>query len=181
LAWWDDKTTTGRTETAPDIIAAALDAAGADLRGAYGDPKDWTWGRAHQAVFREQSLGESGIGPLEWYFNKGPVSVPGAAGAVNNQYYRPDRTYPDPLDPTFVPVGINRLFEVTTLPSYKLLIDMSDVDGARIVQTTGQSGNPGDSHYGDLIDEWAAGKTVPLPFTQQAVEATTAKRLTLTP
>jgi penicillin amidase len=180
-AWWDDKTTTGRTETAPDIIAAALDAAGADLRGAYGDPKDWTWGRAHQAVFREQSLGESGIGPLEWYFNKGPVSVPGAAGAVNNQYYRPDRTYPDPLDPTFVPVGINRLFEVTTLPSYKLLIDMSDVDGARIVQTTGQSGNPGDSHYGDLIDEWAAGKTVPLPFTQQAVEATTAKRLTLTP
>ena len=132
-------------------------------------------------MFREQSLGESGIGPLEWYFNKGPVSVPGAAGAVNNQYYRPDRTYPDPLDPTFVPVGINRLFEVTTLPSYKLLIDMSDVDGARIVQTTGQSGNPGDSHYGDLIDEWAAGKTVPLPFTQQAVEATTAKRLTLTP
>ena len=180
-AWWDDKTTTGRTETAPDIIAAALDAAGADLRGAYGDPKDWTWGRAHQAVFREQSLGESGIAPLEWYFNKGPVSVPGAAGAVNNQYYRPDRTYPDPLDPTFVPVGINRLFEVTTLPSYKLLIDMSDVDGARIVQTTGQSGNPGDSHYGDLIQPWAEGATVPLYFTKQAVEGTVRKRLTLTP
>jgi penicillin amidase len=179
--WWDDRTTTGRTETAPDVIAAALDAAGADLRGAYGEPKDWTWGRAHQAVFREQSLGESGIGPLEWYFNKGPFAVPGAAGAINNQYYRPDRTYPDPLDPTFVPVGINRLFEVTTLPSYKLLIDMSDVDGARIVQTTGQSGNPGDSHYGDLIDDWAAGKTVPLPFTQQAIEATMEKRLTLTP
>ena len=180
-AWWDDRTTTGRTETAPDIIAAALDAAGADLRGAYGEPKDWAWGRAHQAVFREQSLGESGIAPLEWYFNKGPIAVPGAAGAVNNQYYRPDRTYPDPLDPSFTPVGINRLFEVTTLPSYKLLIDMSDLDGARIVQTTGQSGNPGDSHYGDLIDDWAGGKTVPLYFTEQAVEGTLAKRLTLTP
>jgi len=179
--WWDDATTTGRTETAPDIIAAALDAAGADLRGAYGDAKDWTWGRAHQAVFREPTLGESGIGPLEWYFNKGPVAVAGAAGAVRNNYYRIDRAYPDPEDPDFVPVGTASLFEVTTLPSYKLLIDMSDVDGARIVQTTGQSGNPGDSHYGDLIDEWAAGKTVPLPFTQQAVEATTAKRLTLTP
>jgi penicillin G amidase len=180
-AWWDDRATTGRTETAPDIIAAALDAAGADLRGAYGDPKDWTWGRAHQAVFREQSLGKSGIAPLEWYFNKGPFAVPGAAGAVDNQYYRPDRTYPDPHDPSFKPVGINGLFEVTTLPSYKLLIDMSDLDGARIIQTTGQSGNPGDSHYGDLIDDWVAGKTVPLYFTEQAVEGTLAKRLTLTP
>ena len=141
--WWDDTTTTGRTETAPDIIAAALDAAGADLRGAYGDPKDWTWGRAHQAVFREQTLGESGIGPLEWYFNKGPVAVAGAAGAVRNNYYRIDRAYPDPNDPDFKPVGTASLFEVTTLPSYKLLIDMSDVDGARIVQSTGQSGNPG--------------------------------------
>ena len=116
-AWWDDTTTTGRTETAPDIIAAALDAAGADLRGAYGDPKDWTWGRAHQAVFREQTLGESGIGPLEWYFNKGPVAVAGAAGAVRNNYYRIDRAYPDPNDPDFKPVGTASLFEVTTLPS----------------------------------------------------------------
>ena len=80
-----------------------------------------------------------------------------------------------------MPVGTASLFEVTTLPSYKLLIDMSDVDGARIVQTTGQSGNPGDSHYGDLIDDWAAGATVPFPFTDQAVERTLTKRLTLVP
>ena len=58
---------------------------------------------------------------------------------------------------------------------------MADPDGARIVQTTGQSGNPFDSHYGDLIDEWAGGQTVPLPFTEQAVEASLAKRLTLVP
>ena len=29
-----------------DILAAALDAAGAELRAAYGDPANWTWGRA---------------------------------------------------------------------------------------------------------------------------------------
>ncbi|MFL5726935.1 MAG: penicillin acylase family protein [Chloroflexota bacterium] len=180
-AWWDDVTTTGRTETAPDVIAAALDAAGADLRGAFGDPKDWTWGRAHQADFREQTLGKSGIAPIEAYFNKGPVEVSGAAGAVDNTYYRFDRAYPDPLDPDFVPVGVSGLFGVTTLPSYKLLIDMGDLDGARIVVTTGQSGNPGDSHYGDLIDDWAAGQTIPFPFTKEAVASTVAKRLTLVP
>ena len=179
--WWNDLSTTGRKESAPDVIVAALDAAGADLRGAYGDPKDWTWGRVHQATFREQTVGTSGIGPLEWYFNKGPVSVGGAAGAVNNNYYRPDRTYPDPNDPDYEPVGINGLFEVTNLPSYRLLIDLAEPDGALIVQTTGQSGNPFDSHYGDLIDEWAGGRTVPLFFTEQAVEAALAKRLTLVP
>ena len=179
--WWNDTTTTGRKENAPDVLAAALDAAGADLRGAYGDPKDWTWGRVHEATFREQTLGTSGVGPLEWYFNKGPVAVGGAAGAVDNTYYRPDRTYPNPYDPEFEPVGFDGLFDVTNLPSYRLLVDMSDTDGARIVQTTGQSGNPFDSHYGDLIDEWASGVTVPLFFTEQAVEATVAKRLTLTP
>jgi len=179
--WWDDTTTAGRVETAPDVIAAALDAAGADLRSAYGNPTDWTWGRVHQAMFRDQTLGTSGIGPIEWYFNRGPVPVGGAAGAVNNTYYRPDRTYPDPFDPDYEPVGIPGLFEVTNLPSYRLVIDMADPDGARIVQTTGQSGNPFDSHYGDLIDDWAEGRTVPLFFTEQAVDATVAKRLTLTP
>ena len=58
---------------------------------------------------------------------------------------------------------------------------MSDLDGARIVQTTGQSGNPFDRHYGDLIEPWADGATVPLYFTKQAVEGTVRKRLTLTP
>ncbi|HET9345836.1 MAG TPA: penicillin acylase family protein [Candidatus Limnocylindrales bacterium] len=180
-AWWDDIATTGRKESAPDVLVAALDAAGAELRGAYGEPKDWTWGRVHRATFREQTLGTSGIGPLEWYFNKGPVAVGGAAGAVTNTYYRPDRAYANPYDPDFEPVGIEGLFDVTNLPSYRLLIDMAATDGARIVQTTGQSGNPFDSHYGDLIDEWATGVTVPLFFSEPAVEATVAKRLTLVP
>jgi penicillin amidase len=180
-AWWNDVTTTGRKENAPDIIVAALDAAGADLRAAYGDPGGWTWGKLHQATFREATLGTSGIGPLEWYFNHGPVEVGGAAGAVQNTYFRPDRTYPNPYDPTDEPVGYKGLFEVTNLPSYRLLLDLGDLDGARIVQTTGQSGNPLDAHYGDLIDEWATGENLPLFFTEPAIEATVAKRLTLVP
>jgi penicillin G amidase len=180
-AWWDDVKTAGRKERAPDVIAAALDAAGADLRAGLGDPKDWTWARLHHATFREQSLGTSGIGPLEWYFNKGAIPVAGAAGAVDNNYYRPSKAYPNPNDPDYEPVDFVRVFEVTNLPSYRFTIDMGDQDGARIVQTTGQSGNPFDSHYGDLIDEWAAGETVPLPFSRSAVEAATEKRLELVP
>ena len=179
--WWDDKTTKDVREDEQAIVDTALDKAGAELRGALGDPKDWTWGRLHTATFREQTLGTSGIAPLEWYFNKGAFAVPGAAGAVDNTYYRPSRAYPDPHDPTFKPLGLSGVFEVTNLPSYRLAIDMGDLDGGRIVQTTGQSGHPFDSHYGDLIDEWIGGGTVPLPFTQGAIDALAAQRLELVP
>jgi penicillin amidase len=180
--WWDDTTTPDRGETEGDVLSAALDSAGEELRAALGsDTKTWTWGRLHQATFREPTLGESGIGPLEWYFDKGPYPAPGAAGAVNNTYYQPSLGYADPADPAYVPAGLLKIFEITNLPSYRLTIDMSDLDGARIVQTTGQSGNPFDSHYGDLIDEWLTGGTVPLPFTTKAVDAAETQRLTLSP
>jgi penicillin amidase len=179
--WWDDATTAGAVETAPDMLAEALDRAGAALRRTLGDPVGWTWDRLHDATFEEQTLATSGIGPLQWYFNKGPQPVAGAAGAVNNTYYRASRAYLDPDDPDYVPAGLDRLFEVTNLPSYRLVIDMADPDGALIVQTTGQSGNPFDSHYGDLVDEWATGGMVPLPFSDEAIVAATVSVLELDP
>jgi penicillin amidase len=180
-AWWDDTTTADRHETRDDILAAALDRTGAQMRAAWGAPDTWTWGKMHRATFAEATLGTSGIGPLEWYFNEGPISVGGAAGTIDNNYYRPGRAYPDPNDPDYVPVGIAGVFDVTTLPSYRLSIDMTDLDGARIVQTTGQSGNPFDRHYGDLIDEWGSNQTLPLPWDRAKVDAAAVSRLELTP
>ena len=58
---------------------------------------------------------------------------------------------------------------------------MNDLDGARIIQTTGQSGNPFDRHYDDLIDDWLTGETVPLAFTREAVRQATVETLQLVP
>ena len=42
------------------------------------------------ATFRETTLGSSGIGPLEWYFDSPTYPVDGAAGAVDtNQIKSP--------------------------------------------------------------------------------------------
>ena len=138
--WWDDVTTPGK-ESTDEVIARAMDTAAADLRAALGDPDGWTWGRLHTATFREPTLGSSGNGPMEWYFNAGPLAVDGADGAIDASYYQLSRAYPDPEEPDFQPLGIEGLFTVTSLPSYRLLIDMSDLDGARVVITTGQSGS----------------------------------------
>jgi penicillin amidase len=70
---------------------------------------------------------------------------------------------------------------VTNLPSYRLTIDMGDLDSARIVITTGQAGNPFDRHYNDQIDQWRRGETVPLPFTPEAIARAAVSTLTLTP
>jgi penicillin amidase len=131
--------------------------------------------------FVEESFGTSGIGPFEWYFNSGSRPVRGADGAIFNNYYQTWRAFPDPKDPGFVPWGLDRLFTVSNGPSYRLTIDMSKVDEGRIVITTGNSGNPFDRHYGDLIDDWATGGTVPLPFSWEAIEASASSTLTLAP
>ena len=179
--WWDDAATPNLTEHADDIVSRAMDEAGAELRAAIGSPDRWSWGRLHTATFREATLGESGIGPLEWYFDDGPHAVPGIAGAINNTYYHFTAAYPDPQDPDYQPVGIDHVFDMTNMPSYRLTIDMSDLDGARIVITTGQAGNPFDRHYNDQIDLWRSGRTVPLPFTAVAIAAAAVSTLTLTP
>ena len=80
-----------------------------------------------------------------------------------------------------MPAGLDSVFTVSNGPSYRLTIDMSDLDAGRIIITTGNSGNPFDRHYGDLIDDWASGDTVPLPFSWDAIEASAASTLTLSP
>jgi penicillin amidase len=180
-AWWDDRATTTVRETPAQVIGDAMDRVGAELRAALGDPAGWRWGAIHKAAFREETLGTSGIGPLEAYFNRGPIEVAGAAGAVQNNAWRSGRAYASPYDPDFRPLGIDAVFGVTVLPSYRLAIDLTDLDGARIVQTTGQSGNPFDGHYGDLIEPWRTGQTIGLPFTRARVDTAGATTLSLTP
>jgi penicillin amidase len=180
-SWWDDRSTTDRHETMPDVLGTALDAAGSALRAELGDPDGWTWGREHTITFQEATLGQGGLGPVNWYLNRGSYPVAGAAGAVDNTYYRFEAAYFDPDDPAYRPGGLRTVFDVTNGPSYRLAIDMGDLDGAGIVTTTGQSGNPFDRHYGDLIDSWLAGRLIPLSFSSAALNATATSTLSLTP
>jgi penicillin G amidase len=180
--WWRTSGSSDGGAPAPAaIVAGVIDQTAAAMRATYGDPSGWTWGRLHQVRFRESTLGNSGIAPLEWYFNSAPRPVAGADGAVQNNYYRVQPAYADPYDPGYEPLSNVEVFGVTNGPSYRLTIDMNDIDGARIIITTGQSGNPGDPHYGDMVGLWADGQTVGLPFSPGNVQASAAQTLTLTP
>jgi penicillin amidase len=178
-SWWKNATATSASADPETVTAAAVDATAAQLRAAFGDPASWTWGRIHTVQFKDSTLGTSPL--FGWYFNGSAFPVAGADGAIDNTYYQISRGYPNPNDPSYVPLGIKDLYSVTNGPSYRFTVDMSDLDGARIVITTGQSGNPFDTHYGDLIPIWIAGGTVPLPFSPGNVAASTVTTLTLSP
>jgi penicillin amidase len=68
-------------------------------------------------------------------------------------------------------------FEPAVVPSYRLVVDLADVEGARAVVPTGASGHPASPHWNDQSTLWGAGELRPAPIATAPAE----HRLTLTP
>ena len=65
-----------------------------ELTEAMGSPGAWKWSRIHTATFENQTLGQSGIGPIEWVFNhSAPKRLGGGADIVNAVGYFPPDGY----------------------------------------------------------------------------------------
>nr|MBC8447878.1 penicillin acylase family protein [Chloroflexota bacterium] len=135
---WFDDVATPQVETRDEILLQALEEAVEELTETLGrNMNRWRWGDLHTATFENQSLGQSGIGPIEALFNRGPVPVDGSIATVNNTGYSPNRPY-----------------GVVIVPSYRQIVDLGDFTRSVSMHTTGQSGHPYHSHYGDMIDPW---------------------------
>jgi penicillin amidase len=162
--WWDD----ARTEQVEDrdtILEMAMRAANTELTDTLGNPGSWEWSRLHTATFENQTLGQSGIGPIEWVFNRdAPKRLGGAADIVNAVGY-------------FPPDG----YVVDWIPSMRMVIDLSDFSSSTAGNATGQSGHAFHSHYDDQIGDWADGQQRPLRWTREQVDADAAATLTLVP
>ena len=163
-SWWDDRDTDAR-ETRDDILRQAmLDARDELTRRQALDPDDWTWGTIHQLDLRESTLGDSGIGPVEWLFNREDYRVGGGGSIV-------DATSWDAAEG----------YEVTSSPSMRMVVSLEDFDDSRWINLTGVSGHPFNQHYVDQTELWVAGKTLPWAYSPDAVAAAGQDTLTLTP
>jgi penicillin amidase len=161
-AWFDNVNTMER-ETRDEVLLAALADAVAELSGRLGDDMTrWHWGDLHTATFENQSLGQSGIGPVERLFNRGPVATDGTMAAVNATSFSPRSPY-----------------ALTALPSYRHIIDLADLTRSVSMHTTGQSGHPFHPHYDDMIDPWRNIDYHPMLWQRQDVEADAEETLIL--
>jgi penicillin amidase len=162
--WWDDLTTQA-VEEMDDIFRAALADAVNELESLLGtDPNDWAWGRLHVANFVNQTLGRSGIAPIEMLFNRGPFETAGGAAIVNATSWDEESGY-----------------GVSSLPSQRLIVDLSDLGNSLSMHTTGQSGHVFDPHYIDMADSWRNNQYHPLLWTREQVEALSDSHLILRP
>ena len=95
------------------------------------------------------------------------------------------RSFPHPFVPAFNLPTVERSGGAGTVAadgaSYREIFDLADWDRSLVINTPGQSGQPGSRFYGNLLQEWADNKYVNLPFSPAAIEKAAAHRLTLTP
>lgn len=164
--WWDDKNSEAVVETRDEMFARAFEQAVAQMQKTYGkDPAKWpAWGEMHGATFRNQTLGKSGIGPIEALFNRGPFPTGGGEELVNAAGY----TVEEP-------------FGVDWLPSEREIVDLGNLDNSLAIHTTGQSGHAFHPHYDDMAPLWAAVQYAPMWWEQASIMDDAEGHLRLTP
>lgn len=163
--WWDDVETDDVVEDRDVILRDAMVAARDELTARQSpNAEEWTWGALHELELRSATLGESGIGIVEWLFNRGGWEVGGGGSLVNATGWDAREGY-----------------DVVTAPSMRMVVPMDDPDAATWINLTGVSGHAFHPHYTDQTDRWARGETLPWAFTEDAVEAAAQDVLTLTP
>jgi penicillin amidase len=163
--WWDDKATTDKVELRDDIFVRAFSEAVAEIEKVEGkDSARWNWGDLHTATFVNQTLGKSGIAPIEALFNRGPFRTNGGEAIVNATGWNATLGY-----------------FVDWLPSMRMIVDLGDLRSSLTVHTTGESGHAYNPHYIDMADLWRNIQYYPMLWNEQAIIANTEAHLLLTP
>ena len=162
--WWHDESLPER-RTRDDVLLLAMADAHAELTELLGsDPSRWRWGAIHTLTLTHETFGQSGIGPIERLFNRGPLETSGGTDIVNSNSWSAADGY-----------------EVNWVPSMRMLMDLSDLDTGRWIHLTGQSGRPFHRHYVDQAERWRDGGYAPMTFTPGATAASADRTLRLEP
>ncbi|AXH97259.1 penicillin acylase family protein [Ornithinimicrobium avium] len=166
-AWWDDRRTPGVVESRDEVIRTAMVGARDDLTRALSkDVDDWSWGELHQVRLEHEVLGGEAVpAVVRGIFGQDPQPVSGGSSLVNAMNWD----------------ASTDSFEVTSAPSMRMVVDLSDLDASRWVDQTGTSGHPFHPHWKDQTRAWIEGETYAWPFTRTAVKDAAEETLTLLP
>jgi penicillin amidase len=135
-------------------LAPSLRVAMLDLEARLGPDADaWRWGALHRAAFAH---------PLDGLPGAGPVPRGGGSDTDGNTTYGAD-------------------YLETVGATARLVLDVGDWDRSVAMNAPGQSGDPSDPHYRDLVGPWSRDESVPLVYTRAVVERFATRRIVLEP
>jgi penicillin amidase len=156
--WFGDEGAEARDRTLRGALDAALDEL-AEILGS--DPAAWRWGDLHRVRFAGALARIPG---MEELFLGGEGSLGGDEETVLQGMY-----------------SIGEGYGVTVVASWRMIVDLADLDRSVGVNTLGQSGHPTSPHFRDQFPLWLAGRHHPMPFTRPAVDAAARSTLRLVP
>ena len=148
-----------------EMLAFSAEQAYEELKDLQGeDVRQWNWGSLHEIDLVSDTLGSSGIAPIEALFNRGPYRVGGGASVVNATGW-----------------VLGESYQTVTVPSMRMVIDLSDFDDSTWNHLTGASGHAFHPHYTDQTEDWTVGEQSDWAFSAKAVKAAAVDTLVLTP
>lgn len=164
--WWDDVTTEDVVERRDVVLRQALTEARDELTEALGKSTEgWEWGDLHVLDLVDPAFGSSGIGPVEWLFNRGPYAAGGGGNIVLANGW-------DAAEDSYV---------LTNIPTFRMVVDFGDLDSSRWVNQSGQSGHPGHPNYDDQIAAWQTNEALQMAWSDDAIRAEAEHTLVLAP
>ncbi|MBI5920244.1 MAG: penicillin acylase family protein [Betaproteobacteria bacterium] len=143
---WCDDIGTPQRESCAEMIAHALDLALADLGRRFGaDMNQWRWGDAHVAVSEHRPFSQQAL-LAPWFELHQRVAGDTWTLAVG-------RTAPNHQ---------TQPYATRHAASLRGIYDLADPDRSRYMHSSGQSGNPFSSLYGNFNAPWAAVEYLPM-------------------
>jgi penicillin amidase len=134
-----------------DWMSQSLEKGAAALEAQLGsDPTKWHWGSIHKARFNATI----GSAPLIGGFLNREISNVGTFQSVNVAGYNPNT------------------FTQTAGPSYREIVDASNMNGSRFIHPMGQSGDPLSPRFDDFLPLWRDVKYIPMSTDEKDWGAT---------
>ncbi len=142
--WWDDAKTPQK-ENRDDTLKNSFAEGVYWLGSQFGDsPSDWHWSRLHTVTF-SHPIGS--LKPLNLLLNVGPIGIPGGVFTVFASSFNASTPY-----------------AVSSGSSMRVIVDLSSWNNSYAIHTTGQSGQPLNRHYSDMVPVWAQFQYAPFFF-----------------
>jgi penicillin G amidase len=156
--WFGREGREGRDAVLRTALGKTLD----ELTATLGeDMATWRWGAIHRVRFVHQL---ALIPDLAELLTAGIVEHGGDEQTVLQGMFEPGHGY-----------------DAVVVPSWRHIIDLSDIDASVGIHTVGQSGNPASPHWNDFVEPWSKGELHPLPFSRAAVQRHAEHTLRLLP
>lgn len=163
MGHWCDNVKTPAAESCAQIAGQALDEAIEELTQTYGsDMAKWNWGEAHQAVSSHRPFSQVAV--LRDIFEL-RAPTPGDSHTVNVGSMR----------------HASEPYANTHAASLRAIYDLANLDQSQYMYSTGQSGHALSDFYGNMKQEWAAVRMLPLDTRPETYQKGALGRLELKP